>query len=140
MPPRLQHVLVVEDDPDDQFIAQRVLERSGCVDHIHVAPDGWEGLARLGVEKPPPHPIEPRVDLVLLDINMPVFNGFEVLERLSRLAPEEQPVVVMLTSSLNQADQALAQKYSCVRRYCAKPLTVEMAKDLAQEFGAPSGA
>jgi CheY-like chemotaxis protein len=66
-------------------------------------------------------------DLILLDINMPGHNGFELLERIESKIKEHnlKIKVYMLSSSNLDKDIDKAKQYSCVVDYIVKPLTVE---------------
>lgn len=73
--------------------------------------------------------------LVLLDLNMPVVNGWKFLKELKKDPPLAQIFVVIVTSSINQKDQEKAQKYSSVIHFCPKPLSsscVTTIKNLEQ--------
>lgn len=75
-------------------------------------------------------------DLIFLDINMPIMNGFEFLEELSQLASEENnimPSIVLLTSSHSQRDIEESKKYN-VFSYINKPLTEEKLTELLAQI------
>ena len=84
-------VLIVDDNPDFRSAARRLLERHGFV----VVAEAETGVG--GIERAQEH----RPDLVLVDVQLPDVDGFEVAERLSRL---DTPVDVILTSSLGGTD------------------------------------
>jgi two-component system, OmpR family, response regulator len=78
-----KHVLVVDDEQALQALFAQVLANAGfCVD---VAADGREALSKIAAHPP---------DLVLLDIMMPVMDGWEVLAQLGR-TPDHPPVIVL---------------------------------------------
>jgi CheY-like chemotaxis protein len=84
-------VLLVDDNSDFRRAARQLLERHGFV-VVAEAETGIGGIAKAKEHHP---------DLVLLDVQLPDIDGFEVAERLSRL---EAPVNVILTSSLDDTD------------------------------------
>ena len=111
------HILLVEDNLDDEVLTLRTLRKSGVVNDVRVARDGAEALELLlddspGADLPA---------LVLLDLNLPKIDGLEVLRRIrseerTRLVP-----VVILTSSKEQHD--IAAGYSCgANAYVRKPV------------------
>lgn len=66
--------------------------------------------------------------IVLLDINMPVMNGWEFLDSIQKMALKCQVKVAIVTSSVDQADQEKAKMYSQVFSYITKPVNeAEMA-------------
>lgn len=84
-------VLLVDDNPDFRRAARQLLERHGFL----VVAEADTGIG--GIEQAQEH----RPDLVLLDVQLPDIDGFEVADRLSRL---DVPVSVVLTSSLDNSD------------------------------------
>ena len=71
-------------------------------------------------------------EVIFLDINMPVMNGFEFLDHISQY-PEEvlgKIKVVMLTSSMYETDKDKSLAYPLVKHYLEKPLTIQKVNDL----------
>jgi CheY-like chemotaxis protein len=125
-------VIVVDDSEDDRYIARRLIGRAHVADRIVEVEDG-DRLAALLDDRErfraecgePPPPM-----LILLDINMPRRNGFEVLADLSRRfdAGTSDPrwfVIMMFTSSDNAADRQRALQWDYVRDYLVKPLQID---------------
>jgi|SRR6266516_706262 len=100
-----QLLLLVEDSPDDVFLTQRALEKAEVPNPVQVVSDGQEAIAYLKGEGPfsdrakYPLPI-----VVLLDLNMPRMNGFEVLEWLRSQPTLKRLVVIILTASSRAVD------------------------------------
>jgi CheY-like chemotaxis protein len=126
-------LLLVDDDTTSIFLTQMLIEDifPGSVEQIQTANNGQEALEILsqyclsstgGAENFCP-------DLILLDINMPVMDGFEFLEQLQKMDnfKKNQTKIVLLTSSTNPKDIERAQKYN-VYNYLSKPLTEEKLK------------
>jgi CheY-like chemotaxis protein len=94
-------VLLVEDDPGDELMTREAFEDNHLHNNLHVARDGEEALDFL--YRRGKHTPAPQVDLVLLDLNLPKYDGREVLERI-RADPEltHMPVVILTTSSSHE--------------------------------------
>ncbi|ACY15509.1 response regulator [Haliangium ochraceum] len=134
-------LLIVDDSEFDADIAQRVLRRTGRFKRVAIASNGREALALIDECTGAQGPAQIPPQVILLDINMPLMNGFDFLERYQdRDAAQGEPsvVVVMLTSSSYEEDRERAMAKPCVRDYFVKPLTTQRAIDLAERFGRPS--
>ncbi|MGA1979389.1 MAG: response regulator [Sedimentisphaerales bacterium] len=105
----LARVLVVDDEADIVSTVQYRLEF--CEFEVITAADGKEGLEKAANEKP---------DIILLDISMPVMNGYEMLERLKN-SPELKDIpVIMFTAFSDAKDVAKAVEIG-VADYVTKP-------------------
>jgi CheY-like chemotaxis protein len=102
-------ILIVDDEPDYITAIQCRLEWSHY--DVITASNGQEGLEKVMKERP---------DLVLLDTNMPVMNGHEVLERLKQHEELRNIPVIMVTALCEAQDVAKASSYG-VADYVAKP-------------------
>ena len=93
------HILLVEDDQDDRMIVRRMLSRSDHRLSLQEAENGREALDLL--ERLSASPDEPRPEIVILDLNMPVMDGREFLAACRAHEQEwirKIPIVVMTTS------------------------------------------
>jgi CheY-like chemotaxis protein len=92
-------VLIVDDDENDILLVQRAFERAGLQNPIHIVKGGFSALAYLNGDSPYHDRSKyPLPALVLLDINMPGMDGFEVLKRIRQQKSLAHVAVVMLTS------------------------------------------
>jgi chemotaxis family two-component system response regulator Rcp1 len=92
------HVLLVEDDPHDIFLFDYALKMLGQPIQLSVRQDGEQALVFLFKKQSGHHEEQP--DIIVLDINVPRQNGFDVLAALERDAQLKFiPVVVLTTSS-----------------------------------------
>jgi CheY-like chemotaxis protein len=114
-------VLLVEDDPGDELMTREAFEDNKIGNRLHVARDGEEALDFL--YRRGAHAEAPRVDLVLLDLNLPKYDGRQVLERI-RADPDltHLPVVVLTTSS---SEEDILRSYKLhANAYVTKPVDV----------------
>ena len=108
-----QTVLVVDDDPDILELARLVLEGGGY--RVLGAPSGNEALRVLGGEQP---------DLILLDINMPGMDGWEVL-RVLKVDEKTSTIPVALFSIKSQVRDRVHGLQDGACDYIAKPFACD---------------
>ncbi|SFQ82778.1 response regulator [Hymenobacter arizonensis] len=134
----LRCVLLVDDDPTLLFLHRRLLAQLDVAAHVLEAANGHEALAFIHAQCTDDFRTCP--DLILLDLHMPVMDGFAFLAAY-RALPEAQQcakVVTMLTTSLNTDDLERAAQLS-VSAYLSKPLTAEKLHTLVRDhFVAPA--
>jgi CheY-like chemotaxis protein len=115
-------VLLVEDEANDVFMMERAVQKMKAPVLIQVAKDGEEAIEYLsGKNKYTDRSRHPLPSLILLDINMPRKNGFDVLDWLQKDGTLTQIPVVMVTSSRVKSDVAKARA-SGARAYLVKPV------------------
>ena len=117
----LAHILLVEDNEGDVLLTLEAFEECNVKTEISVAKNGQEALDYLF--KRDKFLNAKRPDLILLDINIPIFNGHEVLQQI-KTDPELKKIpVIMLTTSSNQKDIDKAYENHC-NSYVEKPLNI----------------
>ena len=118
---KLAHVLLVEDNEGDILLTLEAFEESRLKTDMSVVKNGNEALDFLfkrGAFKNAHRP-----DLILLDINIPIFNGHEVLQQIKSDSELKKIPVIMLTTSSNQQDVNKAYDNHC-NSYVKKPLNM----------------
>ena len=112
-------ILLVEDNPGDIELAQRVINSAEMNCRVSMAEDGEVAMAFL--HKRGQHASAPRPHLILLDLAMPKKDGFEVLAEINADANLKSIPVMILTS--RQSDRDLVQSLGVPpSRYSGKPL------------------
>jgi DNA-binding response OmpR family regulator len=115
MPDLKKKILCVEDDRETAaLIAEELLDRGY---EVIVAHDGWEGLSAVLREMP---------DLVLSDISMPAMSGFELLERLTALAPRFSRMPFVFLTALTDRDNELKGRQLGADDYVTKPIDFDL--------------
>lgn len=116
---KLAHILLVEDNEGDILLTLDAFEECRVKTEISIARNGQEALdflfkrgAFTEVKKP---------DLILLDINIPIFNGHEVLQQIKADLKLKKIPVIMLTTSSDEQDLNKAYESHC-NSYVKKPL------------------
>ncbi len=121
-PSRIIDILLIEDDPGDVLITREAFEHNKIKNTLHVARDGEQGmdfLYRRGAYRDAPRP-----ELILLDLNLPKYDGRQLLEKI-KSDPDLRhiPVVVLTTSS---AEDDIARSYQLhANAYVTKPVDLD---------------
>lgn len=117
---KIDTVYIIEDDAISSFIIKRIVDDRLVGKESIVFENGQLAIKSLkqtfenGDELP---------DLIFLDINMPIMDGWEFLEALTVLKPQVSIPVFILTSSINPADMEKAKSYQTVKGFLSKPFT-----------------
>ncbi len=115
-------ILLVEDNAGDVRLTQEVLKTSKVRNNLMVASNGQEALNCL--RKQGKYASSPRPDLILLDLNLPVMDGREVLEKI-KVDPDLKsiPVVILTTS---KAEEDILKTYNLhANCYVTKPVDLD---------------
>ncbi|WP_406672371.1 response regulator [Natronospira sp.] len=127
-------IMLVEDNQDDVDLTVRALRKCGISNEIWVARDGVEALEMLHLEgesasSPPSLPV-----VVLLDLQMPRVDGFEVLRKLRASERYRFLPVVVLTSSAEDRDKAEAYSLGA-NSYVQKAIDSEAFLEAVGQLG-----
>ena len=124
----LKSVWIVDDDPISRLLIKKTLERTDLFSSYREFTDGFELIRELS-EKGNLSFDEP--DLILLDINMPQKDGWEVLDFIEdKNISFHKSRVVLLSSSINPKDKTRAFSYDSIKGYLQKPLAKDDIESL----------
>ena len=125
---KLKRILLIDDDVNTNFYNRILFEQAKVSDDILEFQNAEEGLDYLKNEN--------EVSLILLDINMPIMNGWQFLEAYEQLNEKQKEaiIVVMLTSSINMDDQEKAAMYDSVKKFIRKPISPELINEIMELF------
>lgn len=128
-------ILLVEDNPDDELLTLRAMDKNHLTNPVVVAHDGVEALDYLfATGKYSNRDVTELPAVILLDLKLPKIDGFEVLRRmraneLTRLIP-----VVVLTTSNEEKDIASCYSHGA-NSYVRKPVDFEQFTDAVGKLG-----
>jgi CheY-like chemotaxis protein len=115
-----KNVLLVDDDAVMNFVNTKTLERMGIANGIHTALNGKEAIELFndyysGAAALP--------DLVLLDLNMPIMDGFQFIELFQKLKiPHSENVKIVIVSSSRDSKDILRAKALGIEHFLLKPV------------------
>lgn len=125
----MKHLMIIDDDPILVFLIKKIFEQDS---DAYTFIDAENGLKAINYLENPTNTLP---DLILLDINMPVMNGWQFLERFERYQKTnrlEIPIMI-ISSSINPSDIEKSKQYKSVLNFLSKPFTrghIEQIKQL----------
>ena len=126
---RYKNVLLVEDDPITIMVCDRIITMSSFAESViscengKFAIDHLKGLAAKNLDIP---------EIIFLDINMPVMNGWDFLEELEQIKSSfsKVPRIYILSSTVDPEDYKRAKEYNAVVDFISKPLSKEFLDEI----------
>ena len=113
-----KRILLVEDMEMNRMLAEKILTEAGFV--VECAPDGWDAVEAVEESE------EGHFDLVLMDIQMPVMNGYAAPRRIRSMAREDVKTLPILALSANAGDEDRRMSMaSGMDDHIAKPFDIE---------------
>ena len=126
---KIKTIIVVDDDPVSNFLCSRIISKAEINAEVKAFLHGREALDFIeeGIRSNTDLP-----DLILLDVNMPLMNGWEFLDEYKILVPKMTKVVpvFILSSSVYNQDIQKARAIPEVSDYLIKPISIELIKEL----------
>ena len=119
---RIKKILLVDDEPNILVAIEFLLKKEGYI--VRKAFDGLQALAEVGLFKP---------DIVILDVMMPGFDGFEVARRIRNISGQEDTRIIFLTARGTQADKMKGYSNGG-EYYITKPFDNEELIDIVNEL------
>jgi CheY-like chemotaxis protein len=123
-----KNILLVDDDSIANFLIEKIVQSTGLARNIFKALNGKEALQ---VFKDHSNGSLPVPEVVLLDLNMPIMNGFEFLQAYNQLKfrNKDHVLIILVTSSNNPSDIEKAKQLG-IKYYLTKPISAETIKGI----------
>lgn len=131
---KFKHIVLIDDDETINYYHNYMLEKCKLCEEVLIASDVdkakelIEGLMKIKTIKS---------SLILLDINMPKYNGFEFIDRneevFQKLSSQNFNLIILTTSG-NPHDIEKSKEYALIKEYVQKPITEEILLRLQEDY------
>lgn len=121
--------MVIDDDSTFQFIFRKQIEKMEEIEIVNESRNGMEAVSFL---KSLDDTAAVCPDLIVLDLNMPVMDGWDFLDEYGKICENGMSSIpiCILSSTINQADFDRANTYDSVKSFFSKPITSEQLKTM----------
>ncbi|WP_062055425.1 response regulator [Aquimarina longa] len=122
---------IIDDDPIFIFGVKKVMSLAGACNNFLIYRNGKEALDALSSlisanEKLP--------DIILLDLNMPILDGWQFLERFVKVPVPKKVIIYIVSSSVDPKDVLRAKSYAMVSNYIVKPITMDKLMSVLEDI------
>lgn len=128
-----KRLILIDDDPVSNLVTKRSIQKSGLlneVDEILVFNNPFKGMEFLKEDWED----DTRDTVLLLDINMPKIDGFQLMEGISAWGDKRNLKVAILSSSALGSDREHAFQFSMMEDFFSKPITLESITKIQEIF------
>lgn len=130
---RIKQFTLVDDDDLFVFLVTKAIEQTNLVDLIKIFGNGLDALNFLKENK---NNVDALPEIILLDLNMPIMNGWQFLEEFTKLNPTigKKIVIYICSSSISPDDVERAKLISEVSDYIIKPVTKDKLLNILKQL------
>lgn len=127
---KFKYIMIIDDNEIDNFINKKIIESTNFSDIVYVHSSAKSALEFLSNLSKAPELLKLAPELIFVDINMPITDGFQFMVEYGKLDANivKKSRIIMLTTSINPDDLIKSQKDTRIHRFINKPLTSDHLK------------
>ncbi|WP_051475996.1 response regulator [Aquimarina megaterium] len=125
---KLKRFLLIDDSKATNFFNKTIIEKVQCVEEVFIAENGQQALDHIQSEIVP--------EIIFLDINMPVMDGWKFIAEYQKLDDKYKGsiIILMLGTELSKEDQEKAERILEIKEYAQKMLTKEIVCKIVTKY------
>jgi len=124
---KFDRACIIDDDHIYVYGAKRAMLKTNFCNEVVVYSNGLEALTQLKLMQETPEKLP---EIIFLDINMPILDGWQFLDEFLYLESSKKPIIYIVTSSENPVDIEKANQYDMKKNYIVKPISVKKLMSL----------
>lgn len=123
----LSKIWIIDDDDIFTFGAKRMFSKSNANIHVESFHNAEDAIEKLEIGNQDP-------ELIFLDINMPIMDGWEFLDAYAEMGPRNHIKIIMTSSSIDPEDLKRIKGHSLIHTYLQKPISIEGIQNAIDEI------
>ena len=127
MKKKINLACIIDDDSIFVFSTKKMMQYAGFCNSFLIFRNGKEAFDHLSIILKEKKTIP---DIIFLDINMPIMDGWQFLENITKIDINQTIKVFMVTSSETNEDKQRAKEFSAIKNYIVKPISINGLKDV----------
>ncbi|SDB19314.1 Response regulator receiver domain-containing protein [Flavobacteriaceae bacterium MAR_2010_188] len=131
---KIDSVCIIDDDPIFVYGARKLMEISNFCDNVLIFRNGLDALEHF---KPIIERKEKLPQVILLDINMPIMDGWQFLDEFVKIYTDIPSTINIVSSYIDPRDKAKAKRYSEVSSYIVKPISMKAISAIKKDLALP---
>ena len=124
---------IIDDDPIYIYTAKRMMDLVDFCNNYLIFKNGYEAITYL---KPIIEQGEDTPEVIFLDLNMPVMDGWQFLEEFTAIPPppKKEIIIYIVSSSIDPQDLEKAKSYENVDNYIVKPIEIDKLQEILNDL------
>tara|TARA_B100000446_G_C10521086_1_gene330369 strand:+ start:1124 stop:1522 length:399 start_codon:yes stop_codon:yes gene_type:complete len=127
---KIKLTYLIDDDEIYIFTTKKLINKVGFCEEIAVFQNGKEAIDAIKFTLRNKNELP---DVILLDLNMPIMDGWQFLDEFIRIKSEKQIKIYIVSSSVDPSDIERANTYNMVSNYIVKPISREKLHEITEE-------
>jgi CheY-like chemotaxis protein len=128
---KIETACIIDDDPIFVFAAKRMMHLANFCESFMIFHNGKKALESL---EPLMRSGENLPEIILLDLNMPVMDGWQFLDQFVQIPTKKKTTIYIVTSSVDPEDLNRAKSYEAVTNYLVKPINIDTLTEILKDF------
>lgn len=128
---KIDSICIIDDDPIFVFGARRMIEMANLCKSFMIFKNGKDALENL---KPLMQAKRALPQIILLDLNMPIMDGWQFLDEFVKIKSDNPVTIYIVSSSIDPNDLKKVKDYNIVSNYIVKPISSDFIKQLTNEI------
>ncbi|GAB3513987.1 response regulator [Emticicia fontis] len=128
---KINNAWIIDDDKILTYVLQRIMGSVYSFENIEIFQNGKEAINHLTTLKKNPESLP---DLILLDLNMPVMDGWQFLDEFEKIPLEKKVKLYIVSSSIDIQDHNKAKNYKTVSDFLIKPIGKKQIEQMIESY------